>query len=165
MSRDWVQRLFTVLDAEERLYLELRDLLQGERELIATLDAAGVEQAVRQKEMLAEEGRLLEESRVEIVASLAGELGIAGDPATLSAICDLLGDDDSGLRDAHSRLSALAGAVQELLHANASFAGDALAQVQGTLQLLGRLLPETATYRRPGVERAAPAGRLVRQSA
>lgn len=165
MSAQAVTRLLTILAAEERLYLELRDLLQRERELILSLDARGVEQAVRDKEILAEEAQLLEESRIEVAAALAQQVGVEGRP-TLSGICDKMGERDGGLREAHSRLSALAGAVQELLHANASFAGEALTRVQGTLRLLGRLLPEAANYGRPGAREIAPrAGRLVRQSA
>ena len=67
----------------------------------------------------------------------------------------------------HATMAALVGAVQELLAANASFAGDAQSQVSGTLRLLGRLLPEVPTYTRAGAGdvTASPAGRLVRQSA
>jgi hypothetical protein len=158
----------TILQAEERLYLEMQDLLQRERELIAVLDATGVEEVVREKENLAEEGCLLEESRIEVSAHLAKSLGIRQEPPTLAAICSSLGESGLTLRDAHSRLASLAGAVQELLAANAAFAGDALGRVQGTLQLLGRLLPETPTYRPPGVSMPTVphrAGRLVRQSA
>jgi hypothetical protein len=155
-----------ILEAEERLYLEMRDLLQRERELIAALDAVGVEEVVREKENLAEEGSLLEESRLEVSARLANELGIQNESPTLSEICDALGEAGSELAEAHSRLAALAGAVQELLAANAVFAGDALDRVQGTLHLLGRLLPEAPTYRPSGVVNSPNrAGRLVRQSA
>jgi hypothetical protein len=166
VSSNAVTGLLTILEAEERLYLEMRDLLQRERELIAVLDAAGVEEVVREKENLAEEGSLLEESRLEVSVLLAKELGIFEEPPTLSAICDVLGEAGSELGEAHSRLTALAGAVQELLAANASFAGDALDRVQGTLHLLGRLLPETPTYLPSGVTNSPNrAGRLVRQSA
>ncbi len=162
---DGVTRLLTVLEAEERLYVEMRDLLQGERELIASLDAAGLEQTVRRKETLAEEGRFLEASRVEVVAELARELGHEGARLTLSQVCDALGEEEGGLREAHSRLAALVGAVQELLQANAAFAGEAQIQVQATLQLLGRLLPESAGYQPSGASEPTPAGgRLVRQA-
>ncbi len=162
-----VGRLLTVLGAEERLYLELRDLLQRERELIASLDAAGLEAGVRQKESLAEEGRLLEESRIEVAAALARELGVASDRPTLGQLCAALGPiRDAELRAAHSRLAALVGAVQELVAANSGFAGEAEARVRATLRLLGRLLPDQPTYQPPGAREAAPAaGRLLRRTA
>jgi hypothetical protein len=166
-ARDRVEGLLTVLGAEERLYLELRDLLQRERELIANLDVAGLEQGVRQKESLAEEGRLLEESRLELAALLARELGIGSERATLSQLCAALGPErDAALRGAHSRLTALVGAVQELVAANSGFAGEAEGRVRATLQLLGRLLPDQPTYQPPGAREAAPAaGRLLRRTA
>jgi len=160
-----VERLCTVLEAEERLYVSMRDLLQGERELMASLDAAGLERSVRRKETLAEEGRFLEASRVEVVADLAEKLGFTQARPTLSQICEALGEDAGRLREAHSRLAALVGAVQELLEANAAFAGEAQAQVQATLQLLGRLLPESSSYEPGGAEPTPAGGRLVRQSA
>ncbi len=165
---DGVTRLLTILKAEERLYLEMRDLLQRERELILSLDSVGLEQAVREKASLADEGRLLEESRIEVTRELAHELGVGSDRPTLSQLADAVGPNDDGLRQAHSRLAALVGAVKELLDANTVFAGEAQGQVQGTLRLLGRLLPDEPTYGRAGEILEAPSlhgGRLVRQSA
>lgn len=165
-SREACARLLTLLDAEERLYLELRSVLQREREALVALDAAAVEDVVRHKEALAEEGRLLEEGRVELALALARELGISEARPTLSQLCLRLGDAAGPLAEAHGRLVALVGAVRELLTANAAFAGDALTQVRVTLRLLGRLLPTTSTYAPlPATEPALPSGRLVQRSA
>lgn len=163
---DAVRRLITVLDAEERLYVELRDLLQREREHMVNLDARGIEEVVRRKESLSDEGRLLEESRIEVARALARELGLTEASPPLSLLCDHAGADAPALRDAHSRLVALLGAVRELLDANAAFAGECLAQVRTTMGLLGRMLPAEPTYR-PGAAGAgvSRAGRLVRSSA
>jgi len=160
--------LLAVLESEERLYLELRQLLQRERELIVNLDAAGLEEAVRRKEALAAEGRLLEEGRLEVAVRLARALGLPEERPTLGVLCDALGDRATPLRAAHSRLVALVGASRELLDANAGFAGESLGQVRATLRLLGRLLPGEGTYA-PGLEPRPdvplPAGALVRRSA
>ena len=87
---------------------------------------------------------------------------------TLSALTNAIGSEDGGLRQAHSRLSALVGAVKELLDANASFAGKAQEQVQSTLRLLGRLMPDDPTYG-PGIQGsrtgANSGGRLVQRTA
>lgn len=167
LSPERVRELQTVLEAEIALYVELRELLQRERELIVNLDAVGLEDTVRQKEALAEEGKLLEESRIEVAARLAGELELGPERPTLSQICDRIGVESAPLRRLHSRLVALVGAVRELLDANAGFAGDSLAQVRATLQLLGRLLPTDPTYTTLGGADASrvAAGQLVRRSA
>lgn len=161
-----VQRLLTVLEAEERLYVELRDLLQREREHMVNLDARGIEEVVRRKESLSEEGRLLEESRIEVARALAHELGLAEPDPPLSRLCDHAGRDAPALRDAHSRLVALLGAVRELLDANAVFAGECLTQVRTTMGLLGRMLPAEPTYG-PGAAGGGirRAGRLLRSQA
>lgn len=161
-----VEDLLRVLEAEERLYVELRDLLQHERACMVNLDAAGLEEAVRRKEALAAEGRLLEESRSQVARGLAQDLGVTEDPPTLSRICDRLGPRVGRLREVHTRLVALLGAVRELVDANSSFAGDSLAQIRATLRLFGRMLPPEPTYRPEALGRViSGSGRLVRRTA
>ena len=151
-----------VLDAEEALYVEMHRTLQQERAALSELDSAGVEAAVRAKESLADEAAFLEERRLAAARALAEEPGVATEPVTLALLCDALGERGSGLRDAHSRLSALIGAVQELLHINAAFAGECLSQVSTSLRLLGRLLPDDTLYAPSGAAPPQRGGRLVR---
>lgn len=162
--RDLCARLLASLEAEEELYVELRALLQHERERIVALDAAGLEEIVRRKEALSEEGRLLEEGRIALSVALAQALGMDEARPTLSQLCARMGDDADALRAVHGRLVALLGAARELLEANAAFAGEAREQTRATLRLLGRLLPAGATYEPAG---PAPrgAGRLLERRA
>jgi hypothetical protein len=102
---------------------------------------------------------------VALVEMLAAELRLGEGTATLPALCDALGGEGLGLRSAHGRLSALVAAVRELLDVNANFAGEAMAQVRATLQLLGRLAPGQGTYGPAGTGSPGVPGRLVRQSA
>jgi hypothetical protein len=158
-----VHALALVLEAEETLYVEMRDLLQRERECMVSLDADGLEQAVEAKEALAEEARLLEEGRLDVAADLAHALGLPESRPTLSQLLEAAGVAGERLHERHSRLVALLAAVRELVDANASFARDGLEQVQGTLKLLGRLLPQEPVYRPAEPPRAGDAaGRLVR---
>lgn len=165
MTTDLVGRLVDLLRAEEELYLELRTALQHEQRCLAEMDAEGLDEAVRQKETLVAEARMLAESRSAVVETLATTLGIAEEPVTLSRIGAALGPEASALRQAHARLTALVAAVRELLEVNAGFAGEAMAQVRGTLQLLGRLAPASGTYGPDGTAEPGSPGRLVRQSA
>lgn len=142
---DAATRLATVLEAEETLVRELHQLLQNERQLMADLDAAGLEALVARKESLAAEGRLLEESRQAVCRDIEQELGIPDSPAPLRALLGAL-DASDALRRQYARLQALLASVQELVEANRAVAGEALSGVQGTLRLLGRLRPDSATY-------------------
>lgn len=163
---DLCARLLTVLECEEKLYLELRSVLQRERELVAALDAKGLDEMALRKEALADEGRLLESSRLPIAAALARELGQDDARPALSLLFAQLGPEADALRERHARLVALIGAVRELLEANAFFAHEAREQVRGTLRLLGRLLPSPQTYGAQGVPEMDPGtGRLVRRTA
>lgn len=162
--RALVERLARVLDAEEGFYREFRTLLQREQACLVDLDAAALEEIVRTKEALAEEGRLLEESRVQIADELAAALGLPGRP-TLSQLGDRLEGEGDALRTAHTRMVALVGAVRELVELNAVFAGNALGRVDATLQLLGRLRPEQPVYAHDPTAAPARVGRLVRSSA
>jgi hypothetical protein len=160
-----VTRLAQLLAAEERLYVELRDLLQEERDCMVQLDADGLEAVVAAKEVLADEAALLEESRLAVTKELADRLGVPTLP-TLSALCEALGEDGEPLHDGHSRLVALLAAVGELVEANASFARESLVQVRGTIASLGRLLPGEPVYTPDGARApAAGTGRLVARSA
>ena len=171
MSTDAIEQLSTVLGSEESLYRELLALLQRERELMIDLDADGLAEVTWQKEAIASEGRLIEQGRAKIAERLAGELGITSTPATLSEICERLGDRAGELRQAHRRLMAVLAAVRELVEANRVIGGERLSFVQSTLGLHGRMLPgvspEPPAYERTGVVAAptAPGGHLVRRSA
>ncbi len=162
-----VDRLLAVLEAEEKLYLELRDLLQQERSLVLDLDGAGLEDLVRKKEALADEGRFLEESREAIAQELARQLGVDSEPLTLRRLSETLkAEKADGLRRAQARLAALVGSVRELLDANSAVAGEALAEVQATLKVLGRLKPSEPTYGPQFESGEVPnAGRLLRRLA
>jgi len=157
------RRLETILESEEGLYVEMRVLLQKERGHMLARDVVELERSVRCKEILADECRLLEESRSAVVSQMASDLGLASERATLSHICAALGEGSGDrLQAIHSRLVAIVGAVRELLHANEGLAGECLARVQGTLRLLGCLMPERPTYGPGGaVEEAPRAGRLL----
>ncbi|HEY8493203.1 MAG TPA: flagellar protein FlgN [Myxococcota bacterium] len=159
-----VQALAVVLAAEERLYVELRDLLQHERECMIRLDADALEAAVRRKEALVDEAALLEESRLEVTRAIAAALGLEPRP-TLSRLCEALGADAGPLVALHGRLVALLAAVGELVELNASFASEGLEQVRETLASFGRLLPPAPVYGPAGEQGRAPAvARLLQRA-
>lgn len=163
---DLCARIVTVLECEEKLYLELRAVLQRERELVAALDANGLDEMTLRKDALADEGRLLESSRLAVAAELARELGIDEGPPALSRLFPQLGPEADPLRERHARLVALVGAVRELLEANAFIAQQAREQVRDTLRLLGRMLPAGQTYGAQGLPEPDPGtGRIVRRTA
>ncbi|MEM7409217.1 MAG: flagellar protein FlgN [Myxococcota bacterium] len=162
---DLQTRLLVILDAEESLYGRLRDSLQEEREVVARLDAAGLEEIARLKEELSDEGRLLEESRRCVADELAASLGMPAG-SRLGAICDRIGASAEPLAAAQQRLSILVSVVRELLEANVLLAGESLSEVRSTLRLIGGLAAEPATYQPDRLGTApAEAGRLVRRSA
>jgi hypothetical protein len=163
-AADLRERLLRILGAEESFYCKMRELLQHEHVCLVEMDVEQLEDIVRSKAALAEEGALLEESRVQVASALASELGLEGRP-TLSRICDRLGDIASGLRAAHSCLVAVVGAVRELVELNAAFAGDSLLRVDATLDLLGRLRSDQPIYTQDRSTEPTRTGRLLRSSA
>ncbi len=166
MTTERLTALTSVLDAEETLYVELRDLLQREHGLMVTLDAEGLEEVARRKEELADEGRLVEETRMFLCHELAAALGMADARPRLSGICERLGPEGRALREAHTRLVVLVSVVRELMDANNALAGDALSQVRGTLRMLGGLVPGEITYEGSGpVHAGLGVGQLVRRTA
>lgn len=159
-----VERLLVVLGAEEALYARMRDLLQREREVVLCMDVAGLEEIARQKEELADEARLLEETRVDVANSLANDLDLPS-RTPLAQLCRHLGESGRILRSAHNRLVILVSVVRELVDANAALVGESLSEIRSTLHLLGGFLPEENLYGsgRNGAPGLA-SGRLVRRS-
>ncbi len=159
-----LERLLSVIEREELLYVELRDLLQEERGFMVTLDAEALGDAARRKEEIADQGRLVEETRIAVARELAATIGLDEPRPTLTQLCEALGPEAPALRAAHTRLLVLVSAVRELLDANAALAGESLTQVRGTLRLLGGLLPGDLVYERSGAGDARPGpGALMRR--
>ena len=168
MTGDHLERLLDVLEVEERIHREMRQLLGRERECMLELDAPGLYELARRKDALADEGRLAEGARIEAARRLAEALGISELPVTLSRLVEALGDEGGALREAQSRLVALVSAAQELAEANRLLGGDRLERVQTTLRLLGRLLPDSdpGTYGADTRTETTPSSsRLVRTQA
>lgn len=162
-QRDQVAGLERVLEAEEGVYLRLRALLRQEEADLITLEPAQIADTVERKRALAEEARLLEDSRRVLTGELARGLGYGASPARLSVLIGALGNEAGRLPELHARLVALIVATRALLEANGSFAERSLRHVQETLRLLGRTAPEPVGYG-PGAATGAALGRgrLVR---
>lgn len=159
-----VAGLEVVLQTEENLYLRLREVLRREELQLIELDPAQIAETVDQKRSLAEEGRLLEDSRRALTSGLGRSLGLGDQPVKLSALIELLDAEAGRLPELHGRLSALIQSTRGLLEANGSFSDRSLRRVQETLRMLGRAVPEKVGYG-PGAERSAATmgrGRLVR---
>ena len=153
-----VGRLEVVLQAEENLYLRLRDVLRREESELIELDPAKIAVTVEQKLSLAEEARLLEDSRRALTIALGRALGLGDAPQKISSLIDALGAEAARLPDLHGRLSALIGSTRGLLEANGGFSQRSLKRVQETLKMLGRAVPERVGYG-PGFERGPDVGR------
>lgn len=141
-----VAKLEIVLQAEEGLYLRLRDVLRREESELIDLDPGRIAGTIDEKRLLAEEARLHEDARRVLVAALARELGLPERPLKLSALIDALGDEAGRLPELHARLSALIGATRSLLDANGGFADRSLRRIQQTLKMLGHAVPEPVGY-------------------
>lgn len=161
--RDQVVDLEVVLRAEEDLYRRLRDLLIEEESCLVGLDPGELADVVERKRTLAEEARLLEDSRRVLTQALAGSLGFGDAPVRLAELIEALDDDAAGLAELHFRLAALIGATRTLLESNGRFSERSLRHVQQTLKRLGRAVIEPVGY---GPRSASTAtvgrGRLVR---
>lgn len=144
-----LERLVDTLRAQERLFLEMRELLLREHDAIVELEASEVERLAAAKGVLAAEGELLETTRAAIAEEVASELGLDTRPATLTAICRSLGLETGALGELRSRLRALVSGLQSLTEANARLAESALGDVRSTLQLFEQALVDSPTYATP----------------
>lgn len=161
--REQVVDLEVVLRAEEGLYLRLRDLLIQEESCLVALDPGEVADVVERKRALAEEARLLEDSRRVLTQALAGSLGFGDAPVRLAELIAALDDEAGGLAELQVRLAALIGATRRLLESNGHFSERSLRHVQQTLKRLGKAVIEPVGYGPRSVSTATVGrGRLVR---
>jgi flagellar biosynthesis/type III secretory pathway chaperone len=155
--------LEVVLAAEENVYLRLRDVLRREEAELITLDPVQIEDIVERKRGLAEEARLLEDSRRVLTKALAGSLGLGDQPVKLGSLITALDAEARRLPELHARLSALITSTRSLLESNGSFADRSLRHIQETLRMLGRAVPEKIGYGPNSVGNGSMGrGRLVR---
>ncbi|MEZ4330194.1 MAG: flagellar export chaperone FlgN [Myxococcota bacterium] len=158
-----VAGLETVLQAEEDLYLRLRDVLRFEEAELVTLDPARISELVERKRGLAEEVRLLEDSRRALAGTLARSLGLGDRPVRLGDLIEALDREAGRLPELHARLSALVASTRSLVESNGSFADRSLRHIRETLGMLGRAVPERPGYGPGAAGRGgAGRGRLVR---
>ncbi|MCA9510932.1 MAG: flagellar export chaperone FlgN [Myxococcales bacterium] len=155
-------RLAALLDAQERLLLEMRDCLHAERDAMQRLDADALEEAAHAKAGIAAELRVVEDARIAVARELAAALGLADPAATLAELGARLGSGGGGLLAARDRLRALVAANAELLEANSTFASRSLDEVRTTLAWISGLQPSAPTYERSGrALRERPSGGLL----
>lgn len=158
-----VMRLQVVLQAEEDLYVRMRSVLRREEEELIALDPAELDRTAAEKLALAEEGRLLEDSRLALTRELCLAQGFGREPMKLSALIDALGEDAMDLPGIHGRLTALVASNRSLLEANDLFAHRTCERVRETLKMLGQSGPEVVGYGPgSGRGRSTGRGRLVR---
>jgi flagellar biosynthesis/type III secretory pathway chaperone len=160
---DLVTRLEVVLDAEEAVYRRLRALLQREEKELVELDPTVLERTTAEKQALAAEAKLHEESRLGLTVRLGALIGSEAARPKISELVERLGSKAGQLPVLHARLHALVEVTQGLLVANERFAARSLSRVQDTLKLLGQSSEETSGYGpgAAGAERTGR-GRLVR---
>lgn len=141
-----VAGLEVVLQAEENVYLRLREVLRREEAELIALDPAEIAEIVERKRGLAEEAQLIEDSRRALVAGLARTIGLAAQPIRLGALIEALDGEAGRLPELHGRLTALIRSTRVLLESNGSFADRSLRHIQETLRMLGRAVPEKVGY-------------------
>ncbi|MBY0399081.1 flagellar protein FlgN [Myxococcota bacterium] len=141
-----VAGLEVVLRAEENVYLRLREVLRREEGDLIALDPGAIAEIVERKRGLAEEARLLEDSRRALTTALVRALGLGEQPIKLGALIDALDGEAGGLPELHARLRALVQSTRALLESNGSFADRSLRHIQDTLRMLGRAVPEKVGY-------------------
>ena len=141
-----VAGLEVVLQAEENVYLRLREVLRREEALLIALEPAEIADVVERKRGLAEEARLLEDSRRALTTTLARALGLPEQPIKLGALIAALDGEAGRLADLHARLTALIRSTRSLLESNGAFADRSLRHIQETLRMLGRAVPEKVGY-------------------
>ena len=93
MSDALIVKLIEIVNAEIRLFHQLHELLQREQGAIVGDDIEAIEASVEAQQEVAQQARLLEVERVQVVQELSLRLDMEPDNVTLSRLLEVIEGD------------------------------------------------------------------------
>lgn len=155
------ENLLEILEKEVELFREFLHLLQSERQYMIDLSLDRLHECANQKETLILNLKVLEESRVDVIASIQNG-NQTGSP-TLSVIIDKAPVRyRRGLESCRSNLISLVNSIREINQINGILAERAINYTRNSLSFLNRLTHELLVYLPSGrMEQQGKTGKLV----
>lgn len=131
------ESLFDTLEEQNKIYLQLNDLMEAKQNFIFKNDLVGLEETVAQGGALAKHLSLLETKRMEVVEQLVQELPLSGEEVTLNQLEEYLPQKyESYYRELRNQLEESLVKVALLNKTNQDLLEASLAYVNYSLSLM-----------------------------
>lgn len=158
---DKFENLLDILEKEIDVYREFLNLLQMERQYMVDLSLDRLHDCSNQKETIILDLKVLEESRMDITASIQNSSN--SEFLTLSMIIDMApARYKKGLESCRSNLVSLINSIKEINQINGILAKRAVNYTRNSLSFLNRIVNELPVYLPSGhMEQDNKTGKLV----
>lgn len=154
--------LEAVLAQEIAVYGELNAICLKERDVLVHFSAEDLLENNSRKETILLKARLIEESRIKLVARIAEALGIPSDSVNLTTLISYAGGQGDILRKSQVTLRRLLEDLNEMNSSNKVLLDSSLLYVQKSIDFISRLITPPSQYGTDGEMKASPpSGRLV----
>jgi len=155
------ENLLDLLEKEVDVYREFLNLLQMERQYMVDLSLDRLHECSNQKETMILNLKVLEESRMDIIASIQDSTN--SEFMTLSMIIDAApARYKKGLESCRSNLISLINSIKEINQINGILAKRAVNYTRNSLSFLNRIVNELPVYLSSGnMEQDNKTGKLV----
>ena len=157
------EKLIGLLESQTGLYSSLLTVLQAEKAAALNSDLEPLNRAVKEKENVLLEIRILEEQRLNMLNQVAGFIGKPTRQLTLKRLAQQLPDPYAEqVRTCRSNLISLTQSIQELNNSNRKLFRRSLELVKGSINLLGSLRSPAPVYCQAGkLGTATSSGRVL----
>lgn len=141
---DLIENLVKTLDGATQLYEKLGIVLERKRAAIVGGKTEALAQCTLTEERLVELARVLNDSRIGIMGSLAQRVGLRTGDVTLQRVAERVGEPwTSDLLGMKAKLTALVERVQEMNRVNAMLIKDSLEFIGDVLRRAFHREPST----------------------
>ena len=146
------QDLIAILEEEVGAFQKMLDFLTQEQRALVQDDIETIKSAIKGKEQMAGEIRLIETRRLHVVRSIGQSFGLGEDQLNLSRIAEFYkGEDGERMRGTRDALLNLHAEIRRTNRNNALLVRHALRYVDRTLQLFKGGDGPNRVYQRTGM--------------
>lgn len=157
--------LAAVLAREIAVYGELSELCLKEKDVLVNFSTEDLIENNSRKETILLKARIIEESRIKLVARISELLGMESGGIGLSTLIDHAeGEQEEVLRESQRTLRGILEELGEVNENNKILLDSSILYVQKSIDFISRLMAPSLNYGTDGELKASPpSGRILRR--
>lgn len=150
MKRE-VNNLINILKRETNHYKKLFSLLKKEQDAIVKGEINSIVEAIKQKETITLELRIMEEARLALISKISNSLRISTDNLTIGKIIEVSETEQSeNLKKIKEELCRMLDMIQKINQKNAVLLEHSIEHIKGMMNLFSKVISTNKTYQNTG---------------